>query len=123
MHNLNGLNDFTRLGSEKAGSTNQSVTKAMSLDARRSQHPGVEHGNVQNQNMDIFYTKRAKTEAFETWCWGKALIITRRRKTRSEEVLCRADTHQSIWNALKENTKKRIGRLIRNNAVGNGNNS
>lgn len=67
------------------------------------------------ETWTILKAERKKIEAFETWCWRRALKIAWTEKVRNEEVYLRMNEQKAIWKTIKERRKKWIGHIMRNN--------
>ncbi|XP_025406672.1 uncharacterized protein LOC112680706 [Sipha flava] len=67
------------------------------------------------ETWTILKAERKKIEAFETWCWRRALKIFWTEKVKNEEVYLRMNEQKAIWTTIKERRKKWIGHIMRNN--------
>ncbi|VVC25739.1 Hypothetical protein CINCED_3A024328 [Cinara cedri] len=63
----------------------------------------------------ILKAERKNIEAFETWCWRRALKISWTVKVKNEEVYLRINKQKTIWKIIRERRKKWIGHIMKNN--------
>ncbi|KAF0733289.1 Retrovirus-related Pol polyprotein LINE-1 [Aphis craccivora] len=66
----------------------------------------MEYSPLWGRNMDDTKSGKKKIEAFETWCWRRALKISWTEKVRYEEVHLRMNEQKAIWKTIKERRKK-----------------
>ncbi|CAI6362900.1 unnamed protein product [Macrosiphum euphorbiae] len=53
------------------------------------------------ETWTILKAERKKIEAFETWCWRRALKISWTEKVKNEEVYLRMNEQKAIWTTIK----------------------
>lgn len=68
------------------------------------------------ESATIMKADRWKIEAFETWCWRRALKVSWTERVTNEEVCWRIHERRSIWTRNKpwSEQKKWMGYRVRN---------